>query len=471
MDLENLVEKITREVMDTLKQKQAPSSNAYTPVAPSNPAPISGGMAVLLCGSPHIGSDIIGNAISHLRRMNYQVTVALAPGAPTITTEGATVIRCGYINDCSASIRNCALTVILLSDIATASRLSNLICDRFDIEGAISALEAGKEVWGLNVMADVSPKLSAKVNNFIKEIESYGIKVTRANGVNAVPSVSTSFKSVPVETKTALYCTQQAVGECAGCGLCSQLITDQVKNVVDSGAERVSAAPGVRSVDREIAKMIDHTLLKADATKEQIIKLCEEARKYSFASCCINPAHVKLAAECLKGSPVKTCTVIGFPLGATTSMIKAMETRDAIADGADEIDMVINVGALKAGDYDLVRRDIESVVNAARGKIVKVIIEAALLTNEEKVVACQLAKQAGADFVKTSTGFGPGGATVDDIALMRQTVGKYMGVKASGGIRDYEQASAMVKAGATRIGASASVGIVKGEKAKAGSGY
>ncbi|MCD4784495.1 MAG: deoxyribose-phosphate aldolase [Candidatus Eremiobacteraeota bacterium] len=224
-------------------------------------------------------------------------------------------------------------------------------------------------------------------------------------------------------------------------------------------------------MNREVAKMIDHTMLKADTTRDQIIKLCEEAKKYGFASCCINPGYVALVSECLKGSPVKTCTVIGFPLGATTSMVKSMETRDAIADGADEIDMVINVGALKVGDYDLVRRDIEAVVNAASGKIVKVIIEAALLTDEEKIKACQLAKQAGVDFVKTSTGFGPGGATAHDVALMRQTVGKYIGVKASGGIRDFEKAQEMIKAGATRIGASASVAIVKGDKAKAGTGY
>jgi len=386
----------------------------------------------------------------------------VAPGAPSLTNEEATVIRCGYTNDCSASLRNSSLTVILLPDIATTSRLANLVCDRFDIEGAVSALEAGKEVWGLNVMAKISPKLSAKVSSFIKEIEGFGIKVCRADAVAPVPSFSSTIAAPAVSIPSPSYCSQQSAGECAGCGLCSQLITDKVQSVVDSGAERVSAAPGVKPTGREIARMIDHTLLKAEATKEQIIKLCEEARKYSFASCCINPAHVKLAAECLRGSPVKTCTVIGFPLGATTSMVKAMETRDAIADGADEIDMVINVGALKAGDYDLVRRDIEAVVNAARGKIVKVIIEAALLTDEEKVTACQLAKQAGADFVKTSTGFGPGGATVHDIALMRKTVGKSKGVKASGGIRDFETARQMIEAGATRIGASASVAIVKG---------
>ncbi|MEQ8191835.1 MAG: deoxyribose-phosphate aldolase [Candidatus Eremiobacterota bacterium] len=219
-----------------------------------------------------------------------------------------------------------------------------------------------------------------------------------------------------------------------------------------------------------LAELIDHTLLKPDATKQEIIKLCEEARKYKFASVCINPTNVSLARDLLAGSPVKVCTVVGFPLGADTSVTKAMETRDAVANGADEIDMVINVGALKAGDYNLVLHDIKSVVDAAGGRLVKVILETALLNREEKIKACELSKEAGADFVKTSTGFGPGGATAEDIALMREVVGKYMGVKASGGIRDYKKTMEMVKAGATRIGASASVSIVENKAAK-GDGY
>lgn len=210
-----------------------------------------------------------------------------------------------------------------------------------------------------------------------------------------------------------------------------------------------------------IASYIDHTLLKPEATREQIVKLCAEAREYEFASVCVNPANVKTAFAELVGTPVKVCTVIGFPLGASSSFVKAVETRDAVASGADEIDMVINIGALKAKDYDLVLRDIKAVVEAAGGNLVKVIIETCLLTDEEKVKACELSKEAGADFVKTSTGFSKGGATVEDIALMRKTVGTEMGVKASGGIRDYETAKAMIEAGASRIGASAGIAIVK----------
>ncbi|HDR4723921.1 deoxyribose-phosphate aldolase [Bacillus sp. FSL M8-0063] len=210
-----------------------------------------------------------------------------------------------------------------------------------------------------------------------------------------------------------------------------------------------------------IAKLIDHTILKANTTKEDVMKVIEEAKEYKFASVCINPTWVKLAAEELAGHGVDVCTVIGFPLGASTTETKAFETKDAIAKGATEVDMVINVGALKDGDNEFVEKDIYEVVQAAKGKaLVKVIIETCLLTDEEKVRACELSVKAGADFVKTSTGFSTGGATAEDIALMRKTVGPNVGVKASGGVRTREDADKMVAAGASRVGASASVAIV-----------
>ena len=213
-----------------------------------------------------------------------------------------------------------------------------------------------------------------------------------------------------------------------------------------------------------IAKMIAHTLLKPEATKEQIIRLCHEAKRHGFASVCINPTWVKTAAHELSGTDVLVCTVIGFPLGATTSETKAFETNNAIENGAREVDMVINIGALKSGDVELVERDIRAVVEAAAGKaLVKVIIETSLLSDEEKVRACQLAVKAGAGYVKTSTGFSGGGATVEDVALMRRTVGDKAGVKASGGIRDRETAEAMIEAGATRIGTSSGVAIISGQ--------
>lgn len=215
----------------------------------------------------------------------------------------------------------------------------------------------------------------------------------------------------------------------------------------------------------KLNKFIDHTILKPETTQEQVEKILSEAKEYDFASVCVNPTWVSLAAESLKDTDVKVCTVIGFPLGANTSAVKAFETEDAIANGADEIDMVINVGALKAGNDALVLDDIKAVVDASGDKLVKVIIEACLLTDDEKVRACQLSKEAGADYVKTSTGFSTGGATVADVALMRKTVGPDMGVKASGGARSYEDAIAFIEAGASRIGASSGVAIMNGAQA------
>ncbi|CEN84110.1 deoxyribose-phosphate aldolase [[Clostridium] sordellii] len=224
-------------------------------------------------------------------------------------------------------------------------------------------------------------------------------------------------------------------------------------------------------MNNNIANMIDHTILKAVATKEDVKKLCNEAKEYNFFSVCINPANIEFAKKELEGSSVKVCTVIGFPLGANTSEVKAFETKDAIKKGADEVDMVINIGALKDKDYDYVLNDIKAVVDAANKEaLVKVIIETCYLTDDEKKIACELSVKAGADFVKTSTGFGTGGSTPEDIKLMREVVGPNIGVKASGGVRNQEDAKDVIKAGCSRIGASASVAITKGEDSKT-SGY
>ena len=239
---------------------------------------------------------------------------------------------------------------------------------------------------------------------------------------------------------------------------------ETVREVVANGADRVAFHGEAADVPLDLAQYIDHTLLGPDATSEDIDRLCAEAEQYRFASVCINPTWVRRAANNLRGTGVPVCTVIGFPLGATTTEVKATEARKALRDGAREIDMVINVGALKSGDHELVLNDIAKVVDAAHevGAMCKVILETALLTDEEKVIASALAKRAKADFVKTSTGFGPGGATVYDVALMRETVGPEMGVKASGGVRTAHDAEDMIAAGATRIGASAGVQIVSG---------
>jgi deoxyribose-phosphate aldolase len=246
---------------------------------------------------------------------------------------------------------------------------------------------------------------------------------------------------------------------------------DRLRGVLDAGATRVGLhATG--GAPAEVAAMIDHTLLKADATRQNIADLCREAAQFRFATVCVNPTWVATCARLLQGTGVGVCSVVGFPLGATSSDVKAYETRRVIFDGAREVDMVINVGALKSGELHAVERDIEMVTASCHdcGAITKVIIEAALLTDDEKVAACTLAKAAGADYVKTSTGFGPGGATPADVALMRRVVGADMGVKAAGGIRDLEGVQAMIAAGATRVGASAGVKILqqaRGEKAAA----
>jgi deoxyribose-phosphate aldolase len=232
--------------------------------------------------------------------------------------------------------------------------------------------------------------------------------------------------------------------------------------MIDAGATRLGLhATGAAT--QGVSGVIDHTLLKPDATREEVEKLCREAAEFHFATVCVNPAWVATAAATLRGTGVGVCSVVGFPLGATTADVKNFETRRAIFDGATEIDMVINVGALKSGDLRTVERDIEAVTEPCRqcGVTSKVIIEAALLTDEEKITACTLSKAAGADFVKTSTGFGPGGATAADVALMRRVVGADMGVKAAGGVRDLEGLKAMVAAGASRVGASAGVKIVQ----------
>lgn len=263
-------------------------------------------------------------------------------------------------------------------------------------------------------------------------------------------------------------------------------IDDQIKTDISDGmvvstrfdedGKVLSAGAGKKDQSKTItgkpslASYIDHTLLKQNATIDQIIQLCMEAKEYQFASVCINPTHVRLSAELLRNSGVKVCTVIGFPLGANTTATKVFETMDAIQNGATEIDMVINIGALKYGDYTLVAKDISEIAKATHngGAILKVIIETCLLSDEEKVIACLLAKQAGADYVKTSTGFSTAGATLEDVALMRKVVGPDIGVKAAGGIRNLEDAENMIEAGATRLGASAGVQIMHGFTSKAG---
>lgn len=249
-------------------------------------------------------------------------------------------------------------------------------------------------------------------------------------------------------------------GDCTG--TCASRCAFKIPQLLQAGAQRIGGGPGMGPVRGDVAKLIDHTLLKPSATRAQVEALCDEASEHGFMSVCVNPTWVATAARRLTGTGVATCTVIGFPLGANRPDTKADEARRAQDDGAVELDMVINVGRLKSGEHDAVRDDIAAVVGARRpGSLVKVIIETCFLTDEEKAVASRLSKEAGADFVKTSTGFGSGGATAEDVAIMRAAVGGALGVKASGGVGDYEGLLSMVEAGATRIGASAGVKIVQ----------
>jgi deoxyribose-phosphate aldolase len=273
---------------------------------------------------------------------------------------------------------------------------------------------------------------------------------------------------IAVVVDEVMAATTQPALRCQCHAVVADCCPDRLRGVLEAGATRVGvhAAGGAPA---DVAAMIDHTLLKPDATRQNIEALCREAAEFGFATVCVNPTWVGLCARLLAGSRVGVCAVVGFPLGATTADVKGYEAQRAIFDGAREVDMVINIGALKSGDLRMVERDIESVTTPCRncGVLSKVIIEAALLIDDEKITACTLAKAAGADYVKTSTGFGPGGATVADVVLMRRVVGAEMGVKAAGGVRDLEGLKAMVAAGATRVGASAGVKIVqqaRGEK-------
>jgi len=345
--------------------------------------------------------------------------------------------------------------VIPVLSLNTASKISKLITDNFVTNLIITGLLLGKKVIAFKkflLPEDVIPSAGIKsgIDNIVQRLELFGVEFIDEN----LKITSDRVTCVLGET------------DCNACGLCVVKREEDVRKLIDAGVIRVSATTPIKEVPSELARYIDHTLLKPDATEEQIKKLCEEAKKYGFASVCVNPCWVEYATKLLEDSDVKVCTVIGFPLGATSAQTKVFEAEQAIRHGASEIDMVINVGALKSKNYALVEEDIRGVVEVARkyGALVKVIIETCLLTDEEKVAACSIAKSAGAHFVKTSTGFGSGGATLHDVELMRRVVGENVGVKASGGIRDFQKALDMIKAGATRIGASASVAIIQGTK-------
>ncbi len=505
--MESIVEQIAKEVMLKLKSDSANRGSSYTPPPrrmEDNERPVTrevGQSAILLTANFKVVDQVLGQL------------KALAPeGGKLIVSSylyenfgkdnlgrGFQLIHSGNVASHKVLDGISHLLVPALS-INSLSKAANLIADTFITRVLCHALGDGIKITVtdesiLDAARYFPAGVARKIDQLRRELEGMGvvfqrgsIKVTPnhkctncaagkcADCTSCSPSASPAKKlsdPPPIATisdkpgKTDA-CTAESCSK--SYGSCVAECAEKVKEVIKAGAERIEKGLGAPIPGSELARYIDHTLLKPNATREEIVKLCEEAREYKFASVCVNPAYVGLSAKLLEGSPVKVCTVVGFPLGATSSFVKATETRDAVANGATEIDMVINVGALKSKDYELVKNDIARVVEAAGGNTVKVILETSLLNDEEKVKACELSKLAGADFVKTSTGFSTGGATLEDICLMRKVVGPTMGVKASGGIRDTETAVRMIQVGATRVGASASVGIVKGEK-PAGKGY
>ena len=485
LDLKQLVEAITSEVVSKIENSaQTSTVREVCPVSSSSPL-------LVVLGEGEEAFEEAFNSVKTLMSQGLNCAWAISEGAMDKfgpdgmrrITSDVKIVKKDVTREIYNILRNTPVVVVPVLTMADAFKISSLIGDSFVSKLVLQALFMGKKViaapdgifLSLSQSSEQTSSSNSAMNSRLRgrfdQLRQLGIELVSLKNFREHLSQFISAGTSSCDGGGTFVCSFSEGGACGGCGLCVQGIPQNVDAIIEAGASRVGASLGIKgSVNSQVAGMIDHTMLKPEVTRDQIVKLCEEARKYEFASVCINPSFVSLARDLLAGSPVKVCTVIGFPLGADTSVTKAMETRDAIANGADEVDMVINVGALKAGDYNLVRDDIKAVVESAGGRIVKVIFETALLNEEEKIKACQLSKEAGADYVKTSTGFGPGGATVEDIALMRREVGKYMGVKASGGIRDYEKARAMIEAGATRIGASASVAIVEGKK-QDGDGY
>jgi len=459
-----------------LKRLGEPQKPATQPVGANVrlPAANAGKRVLVVLTGGNRNLDDVFTQVGRIADQAADTTVVLSPSAEKTLTipavrraaPGARIIGEGDVWSLLEEVSTIYLPSLSLN---AASKISMLMPDSLACILAVYGLLQGKTVVAASdtlLPAEIDPAsvplaLRQKLDAILKELERLGMRLCPVKQMTCTASASAQAGGEHSNGS----CAQKDSGECDACGACVENRPNAIQDLVSSGAARLGSTVGARPTSPELAGMIDHTVLKPDATEEMIRKLCEEAKQHNFASVCVNPSWVSLCAQLLAGSGVPVCTVIGFPLGATTPTAKAIETRDAVANGATEIDMVINVGALKSGDDDLVRRDIQAVVAAAGDRaLVKTILETALLSKEEIVKACLLAKMAGADFVKTSTGFGPGGATVEDIALMRETVGPDMGVKASGGIKDRQTAEAMVAAGATRIGASASVAIATGKQ-------
>lgn len=498
--MDAIVEKIAREVMYKLKAESGNRGTAYSPPPASAASRAKGSRIAVLVTANFKVVDQVMQQINALVPSGGRLLVSdyLLNACPNMIPAGAGYeVTTAKNMPAHEALRDVAELHIPSLSINTLSKAAHLQADSYASQVISYALCDGIPI----VVSDESlldaaryfpSGIARRIDQFRRDLESMGVRFQRGSlsvkpqhkcvtctGSGGCQTCSGQSTAPVAPVMTAVPQAIAPASSTGGClrencqrppGSCSSACESSVKQVIKAGADRIEKGHDAAIPSDELARMIDHTLLKPTATAAEITKLCEEARQYRFASVCVNPGWVALAAKLLQSSPVKVCTVVGFPLGATSTYAKVAETRDCIANGAGEIDMVINVGALKSKDFELVKNDIARVVEAANGRTTKVILECSLLNDEEKIKACELSKAAGADFVKTSTGFASGGATAADIALMRRVVGPTMGVKASGGIRDTAGAQEMVAAGATRIGASASVGIVKGIK-DSGKGY
>lgn len=441
-------------------------------------------------GADHAGFELKQHILQHVQKQGYEVVDCGTHGTESVdypefaaavarrvadgSCQRGIMIDGAGIGSCMAANKVPGVRAALCYDVSTARNSrehndANVLTLGAGLVGKTLA-EQIVDVW---LAAECTVDRHRRRVDLIRQIEKNGLSsspVPVAPPTGSAPAVALSESDVArIIARIAELGAAGASG--AGpdlsalfCHVCTDTNPERIKQLIDAGAARIGRRLGDAAPPKELAKYFDHTLLRPDATVDDVKKLCAEAREFSFASVCINPTYVRLAAKELVGTGVKVCTVVGFPLGTHLPDIKALEARRAVREGATEIDMVINVGAVRSGDCDLVYRDILAVTDACieRRVTCKVILETALLTDEEKTVACRLAKKARADFVKTSTGFGPGGATAHDVALMADAVrGAPMGVKASGGIRTLEDARKMIEAGATRIGASASVKIMQ----------
>lgn len=465
MDLERIAQEVTRELLAEMQTSQAHNS----PLLPYK-------RILFVFNKADIPLNDLLNQLSHWKDKG-KLSLVVPKWANSIwglnkfTSKELDVDCISYTTSKHPAkdyVNQADTIVIIGSSRSFLSKVTQLKTSSFPAACVVHALSVNKPV----ILLD--GELASSKSKEIEKLAAMGLQISdyshlpRVFPIASPPAVPAASPLIQITPSSPVSNKPMPV-DCKGCtkaGACVTACSDRIRTLMEHGAQRIGATLGLPTVPGDLAGMIDHTLLKAQSTEEQVRKLCAEAAKYGFASVCVNPSYVALCSQLLKDSKVKVCTVVGFPLGATDTETKANETATAVKNGADEIDMVINVGALKSKNYKFVEDDIRAVVKAASGKTVKVIFETVLLNDEEKIASCELSKRAGAHFVKTSTGMGGGGATEHDIALMRRCVGPSMGVKASGGVRSKEDAIKMVKAGATRIGASASIAIATGQKSK-----